>query len=161
MKKEVIIAIFIGLILGMVVVYGIYRAKTSLNSIRQAASTVSDTATPAPSGSLHNSLTLLSPQDESIQATTDAKVTGTTDPDAFVIIMLNDQQPQVLQADKSGNFSVQITLQQGSNVIVVRALDEDNNSVEVQRTVIVSTASLEEPAVASSSAQASPSATTK
>jgi hypothetical protein len=155
MKKEVIIAICIGLGLGLVVTYGIYRAKTSLNSIRQAASTVSDAASPTPSGALHNSLTLLSPQDESVQTTTDAKVTGTTDPEAFVIILLNDLQPQVIQADKSGNFSLQIALQQGSNVVVVRALDEDNNSVEAQRTVIVSTASLEEPATASTSAQTS------
>lgn len=156
MKKEVIIAIVIGLVLGLIVTYGIYRAKTSLNSSQQAASTSND-ASPSPSSSLHNSLTLLAPEDESVQATSDVKVTGTTDPDALVIIFMNDL-PQVIRADKSGNFSIQTKLQQGSNVITVRTLDEEGNTAEAQRTVIFTTVSLEETAVASSSAQASPSA---
>src|SRR5258708_32587317 len=111
MKKEVLVAILIGLGLGLIVTYGIYRAKTSLSSGQQATST-SNEASPSPGGSVHNSLTLLSPEDESVQATADVKVTGTTDPNALVVIFMNEQ-PQVIRADKSGNFSVQKTLQQG------------------------------------------------
>lgn len=156
MKKEVVIAILIGLGLGLIVTYGIYRAKTSLSSGQQAASTTNDTS-PSPSGSVHNSLTLLSPDDESVQATADVTVTGTTDPNALVVLFMNDQ-PQVFRADKSGNFSVQKTLQQGSNIITVRTLDEDGNSAEEQRTVIFTTASLEDSPVASAAAQATASA---
>lgn len=155
MKKEVFIAIFIGLGLGLIVTYGIYRAKTSFNSGQQAASTTEPS--PTPSDAVHNSLSLLSPEDESVQATNEVKVTGTTDPDALVIIFLNDL-PKVIRADKSGNFSVQMTLQQGGNVITVRTLDEQGNSVEQQRTVIFTTASLEDTPTASSSAQATASA---
>jgi hypothetical protein len=158
MKKEVLIAILIGLGLGLIVTYGIYRAKTSLNSSQQAATT--SESSPDPSDSVHNSLTLLSPEDETIQATSEVKITGATDPNALVIIFLNDLQ-QVIRADKSGNFSVLTNLQQGSNVIIVRTLDEDGNSAEQQRTVIFSTASLEETATASSSAQATASAKVK
>jgi hypothetical protein len=156
MKKEVVIAILIGLILGLIVTYGIYRAKTSLNSGQDAASTT-ESASPEPSTGVHNSLILLSPQDESVQSTSDIKITGTTDPEALVIIFLNDK-PQVIRADKSGNFSVQATLQQGSTVITVRTLDDDGNTAEQQRTVIFTTASLEESPTASGSGQATPSA---
>ncbi len=159
MKKEVVIAIIIGLSLGLVVTYGIYRAKTSLSSGQQAASTTND-ASPTPPGSVHNSLKLLSPEDESVQANNEVKVTGATDPDAIVIIFMNEQ-PKVIHADKSGNFSIQATLQAGSNVITVRTLDEEGNSVEEQRTVIFTTASFEDTPVATPSGAVQVSPTPK
>jgi hypothetical protein len=149
MKKEVIIAILIGLALGLIVTYGIYRARMVL--VTQHSSNIASTSATPSSSSAHNSLSLISPEDESIQSNKDIKVTGTTDPNAIVVIFLNDT-PIVTNADSSGSFSVSADLAQGSNIILVRTIDEDGNSVEEQRTVIYTTASLEEAPTASNSA---------
>jgi len=145
MKKEVVVAILIGLTLGLVVTYGVYRARTSLLNL-PATQTTGETPSPTPSSSPHNTLTLLSPSDESVQNTKDVKVTGTTDPDATVVIFVNDKV-QVTTADKSGNFSLQTQLNSvngGSNVITVRTIDENGNTAEEQRTVIFDTVPLED-----------------
>ncbi len=156
MKKEVIIAILIGLTLGLVVTYGIYRAKTSFT---QHTSNRIAIDSPSPLASAHSSLTLLAPDDESVQSGTDTKVTGTTDPDAVVVILWNAHQ-KITTADKSGNFSVQLQLDQNSNIIVVRAITENGDVAEEQRIVVVTNVSLDQTNTASGSATpASPTST--
>lgn len=153
MRKEILSAIFLGLGLGLIVTYGTYTARRSLGG--RQSSNLSATPTATPSTTDNSLLTLASPEDESIQATKDVRVTGTTKPNSIVIIFIQDQQ-EVTQADSSGNFSIQGTLETGANVIVVRAIDEDGNVTEVERTVILSTVDLDAP-VASTAAKASPS----
>jgi hypothetical protein len=155
MKKEVVFAIFIGLSLGLVVTYGVYRARTSFLNGRLGSGSTQTNASPAPSA--HNSLTLLSPEDESVQSDKGTQITGTTDPDALVVIFINTQS-QVTTADKSGNFSIQADLTPGANVITVRTIDEDGNTAEEQRTVIMTSVSFEETATPSASLSASASA---
>ncbi len=154
MKKEVFVAIFLGLILGLVVSYGIYTARKSLKDTQNK---IEVTPEPTPSSGIHNSLTLLSPEDESIQAVKEVKITGTTDADSLVIIFVNDKE-YISNADGSGNFSLQTDLTQGANVIVVRTIDEDGNVAEEERTVIFTTVSLDETASASASPSPSPKA---
>src|SRR5258708_39285424 len=144
MKKELDVGILIGLTLGLVVTYGVYRARTSLLNL-PATQTTGENPSPTPSSSPHNTLTLLSPSNESVQATKDFKVTGTTDPDATVVIFVNDKV-KITTADKSGNFSLQAQLDSangGSNIITVRTIDENGNGAEEQRTGIFDTVPLE------------------
>jgi hypothetical protein len=151
MKKEVFVAIFLGLALGLIVSYGIYTARKSLKDTQNQ---ITVTPEPTPSSGVHNSLTLISPEDESIQAVKEVKITGTTDPESLVIIFVNDKE-NISSADSSGNFSLQTDLNQGANTIVVRTIDEDGNVAEEERTVIFTTVSLDE-SVASPSATPAP-----
>ena|SRR5260221_724466 len=151
MKKEVIFAILIGLILGLIVTYGIYRARTTFISVTGPHNQLNASATPEPSGSVHNSLTLVSPDDESVQSSRDVKITGVTDPNAIVIIFVNDRQ-RVTNADNSGNFSVSDKLDKDGNTIIVRTIDENGNVAEEKRTVIISTTPFDQVPTASFSA---------
>jgi hypothetical protein len=158
MKKEVIIAVLIGLSLGLIVTYGIYTARRTFMTNNSTKSLPSPTppSTPSPNNS---SLSVISPEDETLQFSKEVKVTGTTRSGSLIVIFVNEKNV-VTRADQSGNFSIQTTLDEGSNVITTRAIDEDGKSVEDQRVVIFSTTSLDDP-VASSSAKVSPSPSPK
>lgn len=154
MKKEVLVAILLGLGVGLIVTFGIYTARKTITTPLLLS------GTPVPSaagGSMRNSLVLLSPEDESIQAVKEVKVSGTTDPNAQVVIMINGATPIISSADNSGNFSIDTVLENGGNTILVKTLDDEGNLAEETRTVIFTTASLDEAPAAS----ASPSPTTK
>lgn len=141
MRKEIIFAVLLGLILGLVITYGVYRARTSLQDGTNPAA--SPEATVSPDIAAQSNLVLSSPQDESVQETEEVTIAGTTDPDAFVVIVLNDNET-ITQADDSGNFSVEETLEEGANVILVFSVNEDGQTVTQERTVIYTTDSLEE-----------------
>lgn len=140
MKKEVVLAIIIGLGLGLVITYGVYRARTSLLG-SSVTSNQSAQASPTPSG--QTTLVVNAPLDESIQSTSDVTIAGTTTPNSFVVTILNDNQT-ITTADESGNFSVEEELEEGANIMLVFSVDEDGNTTETERTVIYNTASTEE-----------------
>lgn len=139
MKKEIIFAIFLGLSLGLIITYGVYRARTTLQKPVTTAPTATPTATPL--ASAQSSLSITSPDDEIIIDQNQIAVAGTTNPNSFVVIIYNNQE-KITTSDDSGNFSIQLNLETGSNVIQIHALDEDGNSTVEERTIIYSTVSL-------------------
>lgn len=74
------------------------------------------------------------PQDRSTVTTATITVAGKTSPNADVFI--NDKQ---LVADSQGNFSTQLTLDQGDNEIAIVANDQNGNSSEKDLTVTLQT----------------------
>lgn len=150
MRKEIIFAIILGLAVGLLITYGVYRSQQANLSEDQtlnldASPTVTETTDTG-------NLILLSPEDESIVETPDVTVAGTTDPQAFVVIFINENE-QITTADASGNFSVTAKLESGSNVIIVYSLNEDGKKSTQERVVTYTTQSLEGTSEASSSAR--------
>lgn len=135
MKKEVFLAIFIGLSFGLLITYGVYQARLSLNNPEPKPSLEAELS-PTPEGENTGKLAIFSPDDESVQKDTSLSVTGSTLPNNYVVIFVNDDET-ITTADESGNFSVEVTLEDGSNIITAYTLDEDGNSTKEIRTVIV------------------------
>ena len=169
MKKEVLLAIFIGLSVGLLITYGIYRSQT-VNTTSQIDSL---TGSPEPSNATQDNATLVihSPQDESIVAEAKTTIAGGTTPQSFVIIFVNNRE-FLTTADGSGNFSISADLESGSNIITVTALDENGHKTTKELTVVFSTQPLtaDVPAASSSakptakpspSVKPSPSSTSK
>lgn len=79
------------------------------------------------------SLTISEPNDGKVIQGGDkkVKVLGKTDPNINVFV--NDTQAIV---DKDGNFTVDQSLNDGDNIISIKAADEAANTIEVQRKVI-------------------------
>jgi len=75
-------------------------------------------------------LTIKNPVDRSIVASSTIIVRGTTIPKADVYV--NDS---IARADTQGNFSVQVTLDEGDNTIVVITNDTEGNYSEKDITV--------------------------
>lgn len=142
MKKEVIVAILIGLVLGLIITYGYYRAQTAGNADQNPD--LSATPEPSPNVDQAGNLVLHSPQDEVLTDNQELQVAGTTDPGAFVVVFINEAE-HVTTADESGNFSVSGKLSENANVIAVYSIDEDGKTSTIERTVVYSTTSLLEP----------------
>ena len=142
MRKEVFLAIFIGLVMGLFITYGIYHAQTNQE---EAATDVKELETdpqPTTSPEKLGQLAIYNPTDESIISDTDIKVTGKTTADSQVVIFVNDK-PYITRSDDTGNFTKDVELDELSNVIKVHSIEEDGKSLEAQKTVIVYDGSLE------------------
>ncbi|MFZ5376771.1 MAG: hypothetical protein ACOZAN_03855 [Patescibacteria group bacterium] len=134
MRKEVVIAVLIGLIMGLVITFGVYQSRTATTEINPKpgiAITEDSTASAANS----QQLMISSPEDESVTTEKTISVTGTTLPQNFVVILVNNE-PYITTSDDSGNFSVEVSLKQISNVIIVHAIQENGSTSTEERVVI-------------------------
>lgn len=78
-------------------------------------------------------LTISSPVNGATVSTQSITVSGKTSPNAEVFV--NESETR---ADAAGNFSVQMSLDEGDNYIIVVANDADGNAAEAELTVIYS-----------------------
>lgn len=143
MRKEVVFAIIIGLVLGLVILYGIRVAN---QSARQAATTSTtpnpeEMVTQIPSPTPVSGLTIISPTDHAVINTSTAKITGKTVPGSTIAIY-SSEDDGLVTADKDGNFSLDLKLTGGENIIKVTALKPDQTTESTQITVIYTTAKI-------------------
>jgi hypothetical protein len=145
MKKEIFFAVIIGLLLGLIVTYGVYTARRALRSGGQPpAATPTPSVTPTP---LSN-LIITSPSDESVVFEAAITVAGNTDANAFVVVITPTDQ-LITTADETGNFSVNLQLASGGNIIQIFSINEDGETTQHEVTVVYN----DEEATASESAQ--------
>ena len=152
MKKEMIISVLVGLFFGLIIVYGVYTAQSSLSKPEQTAEELEVSPATEAENEASSNLSLHSPEDEIIVNEPTITVAGTTIADSYVVIFINNQE-LITTADGSGNFSVEGELELGSNIIEVQVIDEDGQAVIKERTVIYTTQPLIEPETASDSAE--------
>ncbi len=142
MKKEVLLAISIGFILGLIITFGIWTANKSLAGIKKP------TATPTPTVAAENTpaanvtaaptntsgLVITTPEDESFTSKNTTTVSGKTTPNATVVILYEGDSDTLL-ADAQGNFSNDISLIAGFNTITVSSFDA--SGTKTSQTIIV------------------------
>lgn len=137
MRKEVIIAIVIGLSLGLLITYGVYTASRDVASDSPLSSPSLKTADSTPTVE-STELVISTPVDESIQKEKAVTIAGTTIGESFVVILINGKE-NITTADADGNFSSKAELQPGSNLIQVVALTAEGKKLTQERTVILAT----------------------
>ncbi|MDQ3008107.1 MAG: hypothetical protein M3Q81_00755 [bacterium] len=152
MRKEIILAIIIGLSLGLLLTFGIYRAGSSLTRRKTTPDVAQNLVAPSPTAAA-NPLTIISPEDEIVQTARETTVAGATAANSYIVIFVNDEE-YISSADSSGNFSVKVDLELGSNILITHALDEAGVETVEERTLIVSA----DAATASPSASVAPTA---
>jgi hypothetical protein len=136
--------VFLIVLIGVGVVFGVKRMRTTQNesSIAPLTTTViptteanSETTYPTVTGTVSRgaeiTLTVNSPSDNTTVTSDRLVVRGKTVAGAEVFV--NDAETK---ADQSGNFSVTITLDEGENYILVVANDALGNYSEKEITVI-------------------------
>lgn len=137
MKKELFISVLVGLIVGLVIVFGFYRTKTILTPTNENP-ILEESPSPEASAEIISNLVVHSPLNESIQDSGEVTIAGSTNKNEFVVILVNDED-FVTTADESGNFSISANLETGSNVIQVHSINEDGDITKEELTVIYST----------------------
>jgi hypothetical protein len=139
MKKEVLIAIIVGLALGLIITFGIYRAQSSINRQNQPT----ETETRDETDETAHQLTVIQPENNGIVDEDFIEVTGLTSSNSLVTLVTADSET-VVQADELGNFSGSVELTAGINSLVVTSYSLDGSQVSAQLAVVFSTADLGE-----------------
>lgn len=148
MKKEILIAIVIGFVLGLIITFGIWTANKSLkneSSTQKIATTENEPI--ATSDSSKNKeeekifLKILSPDDNSLVNQNKVKITGKTLANVNVVI-ISEENENILQSDEQGQFNQEISLISGFNEIKISALDNEGNEVQKTLNLVYSTAEI-------------------
>ena len=141
MRKEVLFAVILGLILGGVIIYGVLLANRSTQELvrTEATPTLPNTnsLTPTP----QPGLSITSPADHSVSFTDSVIITGTAQPSSQILIAGPDDQVLV-PADQAGKFSATITLTGGENKIEITSLATDQTTQTTQISIIYTTAKI-------------------
>jgi hypothetical protein len=151
MKKELFLAILIGLVVGLVIVFGIYRTKIIFTP-KNDNPILTESPSPEASAEIISNLVIHSPLNESIQDKEEITIAGSTNHNEFVVIMVNEEE-FITNADESGNFSISATLETGSNIIQINSINEDGKITTEELTVVYTTKPLLESEVEEESAE--------
>lgn len=124
MRKEVILAVIIGVLLGGVILYGINLANTSskINSGNKGADDNTQ-VTPSPAKKSAGQVSIITPQNNSVVTESQVVLKGSAKANASVAI-ITESDDLITTADNTGNFSSAINLINGENLITVTAVDE-------------------------------------
>lgn len=140
MRKEVLFAIVIGFSLGLLMTFGVWTANKAMNQT-QTKKEVPQEQTIVPSPSQQNQLTLsiTSPEDNTVSEEENISISGSTKAGAVVVVIYPEGE-KILEANDNGQFSTSISLSSGSNDIEVSAYDKEGNKDTKTLSVVYSTA---------------------
>jgi len=148
MKKELGIAILIGVILGFTIT-GLFWAKKKGNislgggdEINQEENLEEEpTVTPMPPEEKLISLEIEEPENEIISQTEKLIIKGKSISNATIVIVWEDGE-DILVANQEGEFETEITLIGGENIIDISAYDDEGNKTNETLTITYSTAKI-------------------
>lgn len=140
MRKEIILAIVLGAILGLVIIFGINLANQSATNITP---TPSPTLQPEANQPLVETPTLqvISPENNSVSFEDSLTLIGKTQENAWVSLIWEEGET-IIQADQDGNFQQEIDLIGGENIIEITATDGKDYQESLELTVIYTTADI-------------------
>jgi len=145
MKKEILIAILIGFILGLIITFGVWTANKSLkdNQDEQSPKKTGGVSvlTPEETEELKKqiSLEITEPINNSISEEEEITIKGTTSPFAVVTVIYQESE-KIIEADGQGSFETEISLVGGTNEIKISAFNQADNTMSKILNVIYSTA---------------------
>lgn len=144
MKKEVVIAIILGFLVGIFIAYGIYTANKAVKETETIKPISRDEAISSSAPEASPTLTLIvdEPEENSVISDKTATISGQTEPNTPVAILAENQEELVL-SDGSGIFSSLVSLVSGLNEIKVIIIDKNGNQTEKTVQIIYSTAEVE------------------
>jgi hypothetical protein len=136
MRKEVFIALLIGLSLGLVVAFGIRTARESL--ARRPQSTDQSTSTTTLPNQLAQTILITTPEPDEIVSESELNVIGTTAAKSMISISSLTGEVAVM-ADDAGAFNAIIELESGINPIKITSFSPEGDESSVELFTILST----------------------
>ena len=138
MKKEKIILSFIAALIGIVVAIGaffIYQSTKKVDPSEIKKISIED-PTPTPSSSVF--VTIERPRDEEVTDERLITISGKTVPNAKIVVLTQSNEEAAVAAS-NGNFSTEITLDDGDNIIEISAITQNGETAKTKLTVTYST----------------------
>ena len=137
--RERIIIVFIAIAIGLLVTTLIYFLYQQTKSIpHKTSNLVINNQIPSPTPKSSQYLTINEPTDESISAKRTIQIKGRTNPNSTIIVSTN-QEDVVGKSTSDGNFAVSVTIDTGSNKIIVRSISDDGVEAQGTRVITYST----------------------
>ncbi len=146
MKKEVILAVISGLVLGLIITLGLYTANKSLTKLK-TQKRIDKQAENLPSPPLaltDKTLDITSHETHDLINQSDISLSGIAWPEAVVALM-TETDNILTQADSEGIFSFQFDLINGFNEMTIIATDETGDTQTQSLILTYSTSKIELP----------------
>jgi hypothetical protein len=137
MRKEILFAIVAGVLFGLVISFGIWKANSSINP-NSTSNSQNASPTPTIQGPSQIGLTIAKPQEYEIVSENQVAISAITSPDSWVSISAEDQD-YVAKSDAKGAFEMNVSLIKGLNEIIVTAFDQSGNQETHTLPIVYST----------------------
>lgn len=152
MRKEVILAIIFGFLLGLLIVGGIWWTNKKTSNLTSEVENLSqsqsdsqeETSSPIADQTETDQAIFLDidfPEEGEIVDQDEIRVVGKTAPGAVVVLIYSEGET-IATANDQGDFEATVLLVGGANEIGVTAYDQQGNQAETVLTVVYSTAKL-------------------
>jgi hypothetical protein len=140
MKKEIIIAIIIGFALGLLITFGIWTANKAIKNKPTTPAEETDLITPTEPtpAATEFSLTIISPEDDSLINTNKVELKGSTVANALIVIA-EENGEKIIEADEEGSFATELVLIAGTNEIKITAFNSEGDEVSKTLSLVYST----------------------
>ncbi|MCX6705745.1 MAG: hypothetical protein NTV24_01395 [Candidatus Woesebacteria bacterium] len=132
MRKEVWYAVIGGIILGLIIGFGVYRINFAFKKDNPTDSS------PTPTPNNQDGLTIAKPNYDDVITSLPQTVSGIASKDSWVVIS-TDSNDYVIKADNKGVFEKEIDLAGGVNQIIVSSIHQNKNISSQELRLIYST----------------------
>lgn len=131
MRKEIVIAIFAGLIIGLVVAFGAWRFNSTVKEDTKNPVAINTSEKTEGSAALvasdHSEITLSSAEDFDVIANSPFSITGIASPQSKLFISAENKD-YILSTSEDGSFSQEIDLISGINQVLFASIDKDGKT---------------------------------
>jgi len=143
-RKEVTLAVIIGLLVGLLVVGGILRARSALNQLTPpelSSFTNLGRPSPSPTASPTSLFLTLDTLDNQVSTQNTILATGATLPTAYIVI-IGELEEHIITPSETGHFSQEVKLVSGANTITITSYLADGTKAEKTLTTVYTTAEI-------------------
>lgn len=144
MRKEIFIAIIVGVIVGLGITFGLYTVRQQLFNNRTAQEIENSRQQGAQSDDQPNSnmnLLIQQPDQDLFTQEKDVQVVGKALPESYIVILVGTRE-YITTADVDGDFAQTIEVDAGGNRVTIVATTQDGAQESVIRNIVYSTVDL-------------------
>lgn len=142
MRKEILLAIIVGVIVGLGITFGLYLVRERFQprqTLEQLASLGQEGTEPSPT--MEGALIIQQPRNNLYTQDSFTRIVGRSSPNSYIVILAEDAE-YLTTADQDGDFSQEIELAAGGNRVTVLSTTPEGTQEEVVLSIVYSTADL-------------------
>lgn len=134
MRREILLALILGIMAGLAATYGLYQLRLRVADLNQQS-------LPSPTPALNatpnaaQTLSLREPLDHAIVETSSVRLVGKALPYSSIVILTGDSE-FITSADQDGDFATEIDLEEGGNPLHIVAITPEGKREELYRSVV-------------------------